>query len=448
VINGRKSYRSVRVSAVTISRRNFLGLAGAAAAATALPGCGGFSAGGGDDQQANPDTLKLTIWGEGPEVAAFKRVADAFKAKEKVTVTVNAVPFTEVRKSVDAGLQSGRAPDLFRITYNDIGIYGGQGVLLELDKFLPEGYAGGFNPALWQAVQAGGKVVGVPHHTDTSMILYNKQALASAGITSVPSTPDTAWTWDQFTGVARQLRAKLPSNKFPFGYNWQQFGAYRWLSWVFQADGRLLTDDLSGPAIDSAQGRKALQLTQSFFTDNLVPRTTSTKGKYIDELFPSGAVAMGFLGDFQLASLEQNVKNFEYGATFLPRDVRDAADLGGNAVVATKDTKNPEAAAKFLQFLADETNMADFCARTNVLPTRTSLVGKDLPFAARPDLMKLYVQQAQSIKPQDVAQVTVPKFGSINTVLVEQLERAFIGRADVGKVLADMSSGVEQALKK
>jgi multiple sugar transport system substrate-binding protein len=435
------------VADVTISRRRFLGLAGATAAAATLPGCGGFSAGG-DDEQASADTLRLTIWGEPPEVAAFKRVADAFKAKENVTVTVNAVPFTEVRKSVDAGLQSGRAPDLFRITYNDIGIYGGQGVLLELDKYLPEGYAGGFTPALWQAVQADGKVVGVPHHTDTSMILYNKTALAAAGVKSVPSTPDTAWTWDEFVGVARQLRAELPANRFPFGYNWQLFGAYRWLSWVFQADGRLLNEDLTAPAIESDQGRRALQLTQSFFADSLVPRTTSTKGKYIDELFPSGAVAMGFLGDFQLATLEQNVKDFEYGATFLPRDVRDAADLGGNAVVATKDTKNPEAAAKFLQFLADEANMADFCARTNVLPTRTSLVGKDLPFASRPDLMKLYVQQAQSIKPQDVAQVTVPKFGAINTVLVEQLERAFIGRADPAKVLADMSSGVEQALKK
>ena len=448
MINGRNLPASVRVSAVTINRRTFLGLAGATAAAAALPGCGGFSGGGGDDQQANPDTLRLTIWGEAPEVAAFKKVADAFKAKENVTVTVNAVPFTEVRKSVDAGLQSGRAPDLFRITYNDIGIYGGQNVLLELDQYLPGGYADGFNPALWQAVKANDKVVGIPHHTDTSMILYNKSAFSAAGIRSIPATPDTAWTWDLCGGVARQLRAQLPSNRFPFGYNWQLFGAYRWLSWVFQADGRLLSEDLSAPAIDSEQGRKALQLTQSFFTDSLVPRTTSTKGKYIDELFPSGAVAMGFLGDFQLASLEQNVKNFEYGATFLPRDVRDAADLGGNAVVATKDTKNPEAAAKFLQFLADETNMADFCASTNVLPTRTSLVGKDLPFASRPDLMKLYVQQAQSIKPADVAQVTVPKFGAVNTVLVEQLEKAFVNRADPSKVLADMSSGVEQALKK
>jgi len=216
---------------------------------------------------------------------------------------------------------------------------------------------------------------------------------------------------------------------------------------VFQADGRLLSEDLQSPAIDSDAGRRALALTRSFFTDRLVPPNTSTKGQYVDETFPSGTIAMVFAGDFLLADLQQNVKSFEYGATFLPRDRRAAADLGGNAVVATKDTENPEAAAKFLQFLADEQNMADFCAKTNVLPTRTALAGRELAFAERPDLMELYVQQAEAIAPGDVAQVTAPQFGAINNVLIEQLERAFVGKADPGRVLADMSTAIEQQLK-
>jgi len=211
-----------------LSRRRFLALSGAVGATAATAACGGFSTGGGEDE-ASPDTLRFTLWGGPAEIAAFKRVADAFKAKENVTVTVNNVPFAEVRKNVDAGLQSGRAPDLFRVTYNDIGVYGSQGALLELDQYLPSGYADAFTPALWQAVQAGGKAVGVPHHTDTSMVLYNKSAFAAAGIRSVPSTPDTAWTWDQFVGVARQLQSRRAA-KYPFGVNWQQFGAYRWLN--------------------------------------------------------------------------------------------------------------------------------------------------------------------------------------------------------------------------
>lgn len=419
------------------SRRRFLAAASAVAGTAALAGCGGFSAGGGE-AKADPGTLRFTLWGGDAEIKAFTKIAAAFKAKENVTVALNNVPFSEVQQNVDAGLQSGRAPDLFRVTYNDLGVYGSKNVLLELDDLLPQGYSKGFTPALWQAVTVGGKVVGIPHHTDTSMILYNKDALAGVRI---PTTPDTAWTQDEFVDIARRVKGKA-GTRYAFGVNWQKAGAYRWLNWVSQDGGRLLTPELTAAAIDSDAGRKALTLTQSFFTEGLVPPTTSTKGQYVDEIFPSKTIAMVFAGDFLLADLETNVKNFEYGATFLPRGTRAAADLGGNAVVATKGTKNKEAAAKFLQFLAEEQNMADFCASTNVLPTRTSLVGKKLPFAARPDLMPLYVEQAQSIQPDDVAQVTVPAFAAVNNVLVEQLERAFIGRTDPGQVLADMAKAV------
>jgi multiple sugar transport system substrate-binding protein len=428
-----------------LSRRRFLAAAGAAAGAAALAGCGGFSTGGGETE-ADPDTLRFTLWGGTAEVAAFKKLANAFKQRENVTVSINNVPFSEVRQNVDAGLQSGRAPDLFRVTYNDIGVYAKQGALLELDSYLPSGYASGFTPALWRAVTSGGKAVGIPHHTDTTMVLYNKDALAAAGVTKVPQSPDEAWTQDEFVALARRVKGKA-GTKYAFGVNWQQAGAYRWLNWLFQNGGRLLTPDLTAAAIDSDAGRRALTLTQSFFTQKLVPPTTSTKGQYVDEIFPSGTIAMVFAGDFLLADLESNVTKFDYGATFLPRGTRAAADLGGNAVVATKDTKNKDAAAKFLQFLAEEQNMADFCASTNVLPTRTALAGKELPFAQRPDLMKLYVQQAQAINPDDVAQVTVPEFSAINNVLVEQLERAFVGKADPGKVLADLSTAVTRQLK-
>lgn len=428
------------VDSTMLNRRRFLAVAGAAAGTAALAGCGGFSTGGGE-AEANPDTLRFTLWGGEAEIKAFTKIATAFKAKENVTVALNNVPFSEVQQNVDAGLQSDRAPDLFRVTYNDLGVYGSRGVLLELDDLLPQGYAGGFTPALWRAVTVGGKVVGIPHHTDTSIVVYNKDALAAAGVTKVPTTPDTAWTQDEFVALARQIKGRT-GTKYPFGVNWQKAGAYRWLNWLFQDGGRLLTPELTAAAIDSDAGRKALTLTQSFFTDGLVPPTTSTKGQYVDEIFPSKTIAMVFAGDFLLADLETNVKNFQYGATFLPRGSRAAADLGGNAVVATKGTKNKEAAAKFLQFLAEEQNMADFCASTNVLPTRTSLVGKKLPFASRPDLMELYVQQAQAIDPDDVAQVTVPAFAAVNNVLVEQLERAFIGRTDPAKVLADLAKAI------
>ncbi len=70
---------------------------------------------------------------------------------------------------------------------------------------------------------------------------------------------------------------------------------------------------------------------------------------YPDSAFIAGTVAMAFAGDFLVPSIETSIGDkFEYGAMPMPRDKIAATDLGGNAIVAAKDGKNTEAAAKFL----------------------------------------------------------------------------------------------------
>ncbi len=436
---------------MTLDRRRFLQLSGTAGAGAALAGCGGFSTGG-DDEGAGSGgggggALDFVLWGSDPEIAAFQAVADAFGEAEGVEVRLQPTPFAEVLTTVDTGLQAGQAPDLFRITYTDLGTYTGADVLLDIADDLPAGYAEEFVPSLWRAVQGpDGQVLGVPHHTDTSMLLVDTAALQAAGVGALPTALDQAWTWEQFSDACDRLRASLPEDRFPVGVNWQLGGAYRWLSFLHQAGGRLLSDDLSAPAVDSPEGRRALEFTSSFFARGWSPRTASTKGTYVDEIFPPRTIAMVYAGDFLLPTFETTVQDFEYGGTFLPRDQRAAAERGGHAGLAPRGGAHTEAASRFLQFLASEEQMQRFCVETTVLPTRTSLTEQDLGYRIRPDLMELFVQQATTIPEDLVQQVTVPSFTAVNNALVERLESAFVSGADPGEVLSGLSGDIESAL--
>ncbi len=432
-----------------LSRRTFLNASLAAAGGAALTGCGGFSTGGGGADAAEgggTDGLTFTLWGGDAELAAFTAIGEAFTAAEQVPVRIDQVPFGQVLTTVDAGLQSGQAPDLFRVTYTDLGLYADRGALLDIAGSLPAGYAEGFSPALWQAVSRGDAVYGVPHHTDTSMVLFDPAPLAAAGVSNIPTTVDSAWSWEEFLDVARRVQVGLGDGQFAFGVNWQQAGAYRWLSFLTQAGGRLLSRELNAAALDTEAASRTLDYTRSFFTEGLVPPSTSTKGSFVDELFPSRTIAMVFAGDFLLPNLETTVTEFDYQATFLPRDQQAAAELGGNAVVVTADSPRAEAATAFLQFLANEENMARFCGETNVLPTRTALAEQDLGFAVRPELMELFVAQSRAITPELVAQVTVPDFNAINGVLVERLEQAYVGGEPTEAVLEGMRQDIEGIL--
>jgi multiple sugar transport system substrate-binding protein len=114
--------------------------------------------------------------------------------------------------------------------------------------------------------------------------------------------------------------------------------------------------------------------------------------------------------------------------------------------VATADSPRAEQAARFLQYLASQEQMARFCEATTVLPTRTDLAGGDLDYSVRPDLMELFVAQSEAITEDIVQQTTVPSFNQINAALVEQLERAFVGQADAGQVRQDLPADIERAL--
>jgi multiple sugar transport system substrate-binding protein len=333
------------------------------------------------------------------------------------------------------------------VSYIDIGQYTSQGVLLDVSSAFDQARIDEFEPGLWQAIVYDGKPYGVPHQIDTTAILYRKDAFEAAKITDIPESVDDAWTWEEFADAARKLKGVVKGNQTAFIYDWQAAGAYRWLSWLFQAGGNLLGPDLKAPAIDSDAGRKAVEFTQSFFPKGWVAKNTSVKATtYPDNEFNAGTVAMAFAGSFLVPGINGGVGDkFEYASAVMPRDVAAATDLGGNAIVAAKDGKNTEAAAKFLEFIVREDQMKAFCEKTNVLPTLKSLTETKLDFKIRPDLMQPFVLAGSTITPEQVRQVTVPQFAKLNTALQNELEKAFLGGRNAADTVTALADAVQKA---
>jgi multiple sugar transport system substrate-binding protein len=425
--------------------RKLLGAASILAAGSLLAGCAGFGGGGENSGEGEPQTLTFTTWASETEQAAFEQLIAQFEDEnEGVTVDLNVVPYDQMFSNIDAQLAAGDAPDIFRVDYGNLGVYSSQEQLLDITSYFTQDEADAFVPALWEAVSYDGAQYGVPHQTDVSALLLNTALLEAAGVTDIPTTLEDAWTWDEFADVAEKLRASLPAEQYPFVYNWQLGGTPRWLSWLFQADGALLEEDGVTPAIDSAAGEKALDFTKSFFEKNWVPPTSSVKSSgYADSVFAEQTAAMAFVGSFLVPDMEY-FNEFDWTATFMPVDERGATDLGGNALVATAGTDSPDLAAKFLKFMVQEDSMETFCAQTMELPTLLSLADKDIAYTTRPDLMPIFVQQATTIEPSDVKQLTSPYMAEISVLLQDQLELAFVGGQSTADTLANISAGITE----
>lgn len=158
----------------------------------------------------------------------------------------------------------------------------------------------------------------------------------------------------------------------------------------------------------------------------------------------SQTTAMTWAGAFLLPDADSTL-DFEWGATYSPRNVRGGGDLGGTCLVATAGTSQPELAASFLTFLTEREPMRDFCAVSSLLPTRRDLIDGGLEFDVRPDLAEVFLQQATVVESADAAQVASPSMAAINEVLSDQLERAFVGGKDTDQALNDMAEGIAEA---
>ncbi|MEZ0166100.1 sugar ABC transporter substrate-binding protein [Kineococcus sp. LSe6-4] len=426
------------------TRRRVLGAAGALAAGGALSACSGFSTpdSGGSGSGSGDGALTMITWASDVESAAFAALADGFEAETGTAVDLQVVPYSEVLTAVDTGLRTDSPPDLFRVSYTDVAAYRRQGVLADLadaDTLEPA-----FLLAFWAAVTDERGTFGVPHHTDTSMVLLNTAAVASAGLGPLPTTLDDAWTWEQFADALARIQPSR-ADTYAFAANWQNAGAYRWLNFVDQAGGRLLSEDLRSVVTDDPGALKALTFTRDLFRRQLTPANASARGQAASDLFLNQTVATAFAGDFLLSEIEGG--GFEYSATFLPRDVNASADLGGNALVAVEASPNRDRALEFLTYCAQAEQMAAFCTAASVLPTRGDIDASSLRYPVRPDLMELYVQQAQAIREPLVQQVVVPSFSAINAQLRDRLDEVFLGGDDDATALRRITDGVAAVLQ-
>jgi len=392
-----------------------------------------------------PRTLTMAVWANEAEDAAFRAVIAKYVAlhpEVSIRLEVGGAG-TQYYQQVDTRLAGRQAPDIFRVQYQQVGRYAGSRALVDLGKYLDASDTADIAPAFMQAVTFKGRPYAMPHHTDTFALYYNKDMMQKAGVTP-PASLDQSWPWADFIRVAQQLKAG--GAPFGFAMSWQNGTAYRWLPFLYQHGGQLLSDDLTKSQLATPAGIETIAWTQSWFRDKLVPPSTSIKSsEQAQNLFANGTVGMLMGGNWQIPFLGKNMAA-PWGVTYMPRDVAMASDLGGNCLAVSRDCKAPELAADVVRFMADKDNMQDFVTRAQFLPVRKSLMSERLPFALRPEAMQVFVEQATTIPPHMVGTVTLPISSKINAALTDNLDLAFTAGRDPAETAKAIDTQVQALL--
>jgi len=406
-------------------------MAGALLAGCAQERSGGTPSSGSTNQSAGAnkekETIEFVYWaGAGGEEEAFRDLVAKFEAEHPdIKVNAQQVPSpssSDYYTKIQTRIAGNDAPDVFRIQYQKIGEFASKKALLDVTDLFAEDKEN-FNQSLLTAVSFEDKIYGLPHHTDTLAVFYNKTYMDQLGV-EPPSKLEDAWTWGEFLEVAKMIQDKGLA-QYGLAFNWKESSAYRSLPFFFQNGASLATDDFTKGNVETEEAIQTLAFLQNMFQTVMSPGNSMKGTEDFNLLFTSGTAGMLINGNWMIPRWEQEMADYEWGVTYMPQNKSMASDMGGNALAIPKNSKHAEAAKKFLAFMGEPENMKLFVEKGLFLPGRTDIEGPFEYNVKDPAMMDLFIEQSTTV-PEKLAQtVTMSEFSKANQALAEALEMLF-----------------------
>ncbi|MFD1137282.1 sugar ABC transporter substrate-binding protein [Paenibacillus urinalis] len=308
---------------------------------------------------------ELTVWDGGDQKGFIEEVAKAFEEKHGVKVNFTELGADKAMSQMVTDGPAGVGADVFAGVHDQIGQGVTAGVIMPNDWFEEDTKARNSEVAV-NALTYDGILYGYPKSVETTAVFYNKDL-----IDAVPAD------WDGVKEFASTFN-DTKSNKFAImwdvgnGYNaFPFFGGYG--AYVFGSDGTDPTDI----GLNNEQGIEAATFLQSL--KEILPLNSSNiNGDIRKSLFTEGKLAMNVSGPWDVGSLKEGVTNLGVGVyPNLPNGEPMKPFSGVKSYFVNANTKYPNAAKLFADFITNAENQTKNFEMTGALPANTEAAASE-----------------------------------------------------------------------
>lgn len=359
-------------------------------------------------------TITFGYWGDPPELPPFEEIVSKYQAAHPdVKIEIQHAPWSGYFTRLDAQLAAGAGPDVFFIT--NVPSYASRGALAPLDDLIKASSfpIDQYVPSSLLTHSYEGKLYSIPRDSAPSALYYNSDAFDAAGV----AYPNADWKWADLRDAAIKLTTTDGGRITRYGLALE---SNDWATWVQQNGGKVFDDPLKPTTFLLAEPAavEAIQYIGDLINkDKVTPNfLEAEQAGGTAQLFSSGQAAMVItnpsrLGTFADVPFKWAVANLPGGPTGIHSNRTGGAGFAINA-----NSKNPEAAWAFLQYLAGPEGQSIFAgAKAAAVPAMTGNetvraafkapfgdvflkeadVGEQFPqFPRFVDLSNLYIQPA------------------------------------------------------
>ncbi|WP_279480137.1 ABC transporter substrate-binding protein [Aureimonas sp. SK2] len=320
---------------------------------------------------AHAADVRILWYSDGVEGEVMKDLLSRFHEQNPdINVTLDNVAFQVVREQLPIQLEAGQGPDIARVTeLKPLSRH-----WLDLTPYLKnvEGFEAAYGDQLdWMRPDNSDIIPGFMTQITLSSGFANKTLFDRAGV----ALPGEGATWDQWMEAARTVAA---SQQVPIPAAIDRSG-HRISGPNLSFGANYIAVDGSPAPVDA--GVRAF--TEKFVGWNrdgtINPEVwvtaAGTTYRAAAEDFVNGQVAFYYSGSWQIPNFSRQIGDaFDWVATGSPCGPSACTGIpGGAGLVAVKYTKEPEAVARVMEYLASEPVAREFAARSLFLPANKAV---------------------------------------------------------------------------
>jgi multiple sugar transport system substrate-binding protein len=295
--------------------------------------------------------------------AQMRAALDEFESENPdIKVKLETISWNDARQQFIREASVGQGPDVAHIAFvwnrelAEAGIVQNVDELAEKYGPLPNGFDDFLATDLTEYQNAHW---GVPWSADTWAMVYRTDVLKEAGIEQLPKT------WDELLSDSRTIKEKTGKTGFAFAAGNQVWFPVNYYLWS-QGVSLVVGDGATGFKVGATEAdiAAAMDYFHTYVAEGLVPRSILSidvpHDPVLQQALLDGSQAIGIMPTNSyrqlIAAYEKTNPGkplpFVSGITMAGTQAPES-HLGGRTLVVNKNTENPEAAWKLVQFLTE-----------------------------------------------------------------------------------------------
>ena len=387
------------------------------------------------------------------DIDAWKKAISQFEqANPGIRVDMEIVPWSEQQQRLVSALSTGGLPDVSMLGNNVVAQFQAAGALMPLDQYFT-----GYNKAHGTDVAAdvwpgdkgyyylNGQWWASPVCVETRALYYRKDLFKKAGLD--PDNPPQ--TWVELADTADKLTKALGGKIYGIALSMSldYFTVQNFMSAYLGYGARMIGDD-GKCGFDTPEFKAALNVYASMYKNKSThPDAPSMSGDTFRRGFLDGKYAMILSDPGLYKDLQNENAPFlkDVGIGMVPGGPKNRSGfLGGWPLVLWKDSKNKDAAAKWIMFATHGEALKSLATANGSIPGSVSLA-KGTPWNAFP--YSIFVDQLKDAKPYQYTTQAIPQMGQLEVDTIQKaIQAVALGRQSTDQATAQLCSTINDVL--